>query len=120
MSPRWNGSSPLMHRKNVDLPAPLGPMMTTTSPRLTAQLMPRRTSNVPKNLWTSCARSTSSGPSITSGVSAFRWRNGRTPDGQPDVVNGELLARSSPGLGARRSAAAEASICPRSRPIVNP
>ena len=42
MSPRWCCSNRLMVRMNVDFPEPDGPMMTTTSPRRTEVLTPRR------------------------------------------------------------------------------
>ena len=36
MVPCWNGSSPLTHLINVDLPEPDGPHTTTTSPLATS------------------------------------------------------------------------------------
>src|SRR5262249_1545217 len=47
---RW-----LMQRRKVVLPEPLGPMITTTSPRCTRMVMPRSTSLRWKYLWTSRA-----------------------------------------------------------------
>src|SRR3989337_803298 len=45
-----------MQRRKVVLPEPLGPMMTTASPRATSIETPRSTSSRPKRLWTSTAR----------------------------------------------------------------
>jgi hypothetical protein len=50
--PRLIGSIRLMHRSRVDLPEPEAPMMQTTSPRSTLRSTPRRTSCLPKALWT--------------------------------------------------------------------
>ena len=47
---RW-----LMHRRNVDLPDPDGPIRQNTSPRRTSRSMPLSTSTRPKDLWTPSA-----------------------------------------------------------------
>ena len=50
--PDWNGSRPLMQRRNVLLPLPDGPMIAATSPRATSRQasMPRSTSRPPCRL----------------------------------------------------------------------
>ena len=45
-----------MHRSSVDLPDPDGPMMHTASPLAAVSEMPRSTSVVPNDLWTSTSR----------------------------------------------------------------
>src|SRR5690606_36628978 len=50
MVPSSGTSRNVMHRRGVDLPEPLGPMMTTTSPWATRRLMPRSTSWGPNRL----------------------------------------------------------------------
>jgi hypothetical protein len=42
ISPRWCSSNRLIVRMKVDLPEPDGPKITTTSPRFTSMLIPRR------------------------------------------------------------------------------
>ena len=44
-----------MHRRNVDLPEPEGPMRQNTSPVCTSRSMPLRTSTGPNDLWTPSA-----------------------------------------------------------------
>src|SRR3989304_5928448 len=56
MRPPSTRSRWFMQRRNVVLPEPLGPMMTTTSPCATSIVTPRSTSSRPKRLWTSTAR----------------------------------------------------------------
>src|SRR3989304_2071619 len=56
MRPPSTRSRWFMQRRKVVLPEPLGPMMTTTSPRATSMSTPRSTSSRPKRLWTSTAR----------------------------------------------------------------
>src|SRR5438128_1911886 len=56
MVPRSIFSRWLRQRRNVDLPPPEGPMITTTSPRLTSRLTPLSTSALWKRLQTSTAR----------------------------------------------------------------
>ncbi len=58
MLPRWIFSRWLRQRMKVVLPEPDGPMMTTTSWRLTVSEMPLSTSTRPKDLWTSTASTT--------------------------------------------------------------
>src|SRR5215208_1277380 len=53
MSPLWCSSRRLMVRINVDLPEPEGPMITTTSCRLTDRLTFLRAWNSPYHLLTS-------------------------------------------------------------------
>ena len=49
-SPLVGAKRPLIRLNSVDLPAPLGPMMATRSPALTARLAPRMISVLPKLL----------------------------------------------------------------------
>src|SRR4029079_3848123 len=69
------GSSLLMQRSSVLLPDPLGPQMTTTSPRAISRSMPFRTCNPPKYLLTP--------RNVTIGNAAF------------DVIATSVWARSS-------------------------
>src|SRR5439155_20433250 len=50
--PDWIGSRKLRHRRSVLFPDPLGPMITTTSPRVTARLTSFSTWSDPKCLCT--------------------------------------------------------------------
>ena len=52
MVPAWIVSSRLIVRHSVDLPAPDGPMTTTTSPASTSRSMSVSTSRSPKDLVT--------------------------------------------------------------------
>src|SRR5690554_389469 len=52
--PESKGSSPLTQRISVDLPEPLAPMMTTTSPASTVRSMSFNTCSLPKCLFNPC------------------------------------------------------------------
>ena len=59
--PALTGSRPLMQRSSVLLPDPLGPMITSRSPRATSTETSSRTLSVPKNFVTRSTRTIGSG-----------------------------------------------------------
>ena len=91
MRPSSGGSSRLMQRSSVDLPEPLGPITQTTSPRSTSRLTPRRTSSLPKRLWTFSSRSIGPSGAAAPGRGCLSGRHPDTP-GIP-VVRGPAARR---------------------------
>ena len=105
--PAVGASTPESAWKNVVLPAPLGPMMPTSSPRAHARGRPRRRPTSPPKRTRELARPRASGishveSSARRSATATRARRaGRAPQDQQRAEHDQVARRETAGAGTR-------------------